>query len=223
MVSRMHNLTGHTHEFVKTGAWNDDRISSSVRFLSDAHETATLILSEFDIEMFAFNLKFSRDDYIIHVAWRDTFKPFCCRQVTRRRATLLDDTKLGWRKLLNYSIRIGFFVQNTASCAASLSHRMQKIWNWWSGSPIGLLEGCAPSQPSVASSIVDPSERRRRRNGALQQLRLRLRYKSQINLFLEHVHARYTDEQTVTNSKALLGTPSHDPAAHRVKHEEISI
>jgi hypothetical protein len=131
MVSRMHNLTGHTHEFVKTGAWNDDRISSSVRFLSDAHETATLILSEFDIEMFAFNLKFSRDDYIIHVAWRDTFKPFCCRQVTRRRATLLDDTKLGWRKLLNYSIRIGFFVQNTAFCAASLSHRMQKIWNWW--------------------------------------------------------------------------------------------
>jgi hypothetical protein len=27
--------------------------------------------------MLALNLKFSRDNYIIHFAWRDTIKPFC--------------------------------------------------------------------------------------------------------------------------------------------------
>jgi len=76
MVGRMHDFARHTHEFVETRAWNDDCVSSSVRFLSNAHETPALVFSEFDIEMLALDLKFSRDNYIIHVAWRDTIKPF---------------------------------------------------------------------------------------------------------------------------------------------------
>jgi hypothetical protein len=76
MVGRMHDFARHTHEFVETSAGNDDCVSSSVRFLSNTHETPALVFSEFDIEMLTLNLKFSRDNYIIHFAWRDTIKPF---------------------------------------------------------------------------------------------------------------------------------------------------
>lgn len=69
-VGGLYHLAGHGHEFVQTRTWDDDRVPTTVRFLGDTHKAPSFIFAEFNIEMLTFDLKFFRDNYVIHDAWR---------------------------------------------------------------------------------------------------------------------------------------------------------
>jgi len=65
-VCALHDLRRHRHELIQAGARNDDRVSTTVRFLGNTHKTASFVFSEFNVEMLAFDLEFFRDNYVIH-------------------------------------------------------------------------------------------------------------------------------------------------------------
>jgi hypothetical protein len=67
-VGGLDHLAGHGHEFVQTRTGDDDRVPTAVRFLGDAHKAPSFIFAEFYIEMLTFDLKFFRDNYVIHDA-----------------------------------------------------------------------------------------------------------------------------------------------------------
>ena len=67
-VRRLDDFTGHRHEFFQAGARYDDRVSTTMRLLSDAHKPAAFVLSKLNIKMLPFDLEFFRCNYIIHDA-----------------------------------------------------------------------------------------------------------------------------------------------------------
>jgi hypothetical protein len=68
-VSRLYHLAGHRHEFFEPRTWDDDRVPTTMSFFGDTHKAPSFIFAEFNIEMLAFDLKFFRDNYVIHDAW----------------------------------------------------------------------------------------------------------------------------------------------------------
>jgi hypothetical protein len=67
-VGGLYHLDGHGHEFFQSRTGNDDRVSTTVRFLGDAHKASSFIFAKFNIEMLALDLEFFRDNYVIHDA-----------------------------------------------------------------------------------------------------------------------------------------------------------
>ena len=67
-IGGLNYLAGRSHEFFQAGTRNNDRISTTMRLLSDAHKPAAFVLSELDIEMLPFDLEFFRYNYVIHDA-----------------------------------------------------------------------------------------------------------------------------------------------------------
>jgi hypothetical protein len=67
-VRGLYHLDGHGHEFFQTGTGDDDRVSTTVRFLGDTHKAPSFIFAEFNIEMLTLDLEFFRDNYVIHDA-----------------------------------------------------------------------------------------------------------------------------------------------------------
>ena len=65
-IGRVDHLTRHRHELLEAGAWDDDRIATTMRFLSDTHEAASFVFSKFNVEVLTLNLEFFRDNYVIH-------------------------------------------------------------------------------------------------------------------------------------------------------------
>jgi hypothetical protein len=54
-------------KLIHARARDDDGITATVCFLSDAKEFAAIVLAEFHVEMLALDLQFPRLDEIIHV------------------------------------------------------------------------------------------------------------------------------------------------------------
>jgi len=48
-------------------AWDDDRVTATVRFLSDAKELAAVVLTKLNVKMLTLDLQLPRFDEIIHV------------------------------------------------------------------------------------------------------------------------------------------------------------
>jgi hypothetical protein len=65
-VGAVHHFTGHGHELFQPRARNDDRITTTMCFLRDTHEAASFVFSKFYVEVLTFDLKFFRDNYVIH-------------------------------------------------------------------------------------------------------------------------------------------------------------
>lgn len=65
-IGRVDHLTRHCHELLEASARDDDRIATTMRFLSDTHEAASFVFSIFNVEVLTLNLEFFRDDYVIH-------------------------------------------------------------------------------------------------------------------------------------------------------------
>jgi hypothetical protein len=86
-VGRLNDFTGHCHEFFQASAWNDDRIPTTMRLLSDTHKAAAFVFSELDIKMLPFDLEFFRYNYIIHDAFGGLplKKPYYILPATNRR------------------------------------------------------------------------------------------------------------------------------------------
>ena len=64
------NVSNGRRKLLNARTWNDDAVTAAVSFLSDTQESASLIFPEFDIEVLALNLQFSRLDDVIHFALR---------------------------------------------------------------------------------------------------------------------------------------------------------
>jgi hypothetical protein len=67
-VGGLYHLTGHGHEFIQARTWDDDRVPTTMCFLGDTHKAPSFIFAEFNIKMLTFDLKFFRDNYVIHDA-----------------------------------------------------------------------------------------------------------------------------------------------------------
>lgn len=115
------------------------------------------------------------------------------------KAILLDDTKLGCRKLLIYSIGIGFFSQKKQFAIPSVASRI------------------AESIELLASQLLSTA-----RNGPIIG-NLAPRHNPKINLLLEYVYPRYSHKQPVANAKALPRSAANDTPAHGIKYKKISI
>jgi len=68
-VRRLDDFTGHRHEFFQAGARYDDRVSTTMRLLGDAHKAATFVFSEFNVKMLPLNLELFCYNYVIHDAF----------------------------------------------------------------------------------------------------------------------------------------------------------
>ena len=102
-VGRLYHLASHRHEFVKARARNDDRVSTTMRFFGDTHKAPSFIFAEFNIEMLAFDLKFFRDNYVIHDALEGFHLTILHLTSYRRKEGFqLNDTKLLCGKLINH-------------------------------------------------------------------------------------------------------------------------
>ena len=76
-VGALHHFACHGHELIQACARNDDRVTTTVRFLGDTHKAASFVFSEFNVEMLAFDLEFFRDNYVIHDDWEGChLKPY---------------------------------------------------------------------------------------------------------------------------------------------------
>jgi hypothetical protein len=75
-VGGLYHLASHGHEFFQASTWNDDRVPTTMRFLGDAHKAPSFIFAEFYIEVLTFDLKFFRDNYVIHDAWEGYHLPY---------------------------------------------------------------------------------------------------------------------------------------------------
>jgi hypothetical protein len=65
-VGRLNDFTGHSHELLEACTRDNDRVATTMSFLSDTHETASFVFSKFNVEVLTLNLEFFRDDYVIH-------------------------------------------------------------------------------------------------------------------------------------------------------------
>lgn len=114
------------------------------------------------------------------------------------KAILLDDTKLGCRKLLIYSIGIGFSLKK-AVC-----------------DPIRSLADCGKYRIVGKSVAIDGTK-------WPHHWYLAPRRNPKINLLLEYVYPRYSHKQPVANAKALPRSAANDTPAHGIKYKKISI
>jgi hypothetical protein len=65
-VRRLNDFTGHRHELLEARTRDDNRIATTMSFLSDTHKAASFVFSKFNVEVLTLNLEFFRDDYVIH-------------------------------------------------------------------------------------------------------------------------------------------------------------
>jgi hypothetical protein len=72
-------FTNGRDKIIHSGARYDDGIAAAMSFLSDSQEFPTLILPEFNVEMLALDLQFSRLDNIIHFPNRASLQCFVCK------------------------------------------------------------------------------------------------------------------------------------------------
>ena len=65
-VRNLHHFTSHGHELFSARTWNDDGVTTAMRFLSDSHKPASFVFSKFNEEMLTFDLEFFRNDDVVH-------------------------------------------------------------------------------------------------------------------------------------------------------------
>jgi hypothetical protein len=61
------NFADCAGEFAYASAWYNDGVATPMRFFSDSQKLSAIVLSQFDVEIFAFDLKLPRLDDVIHV------------------------------------------------------------------------------------------------------------------------------------------------------------
>jgi|SRR6516162_182831 len=64
------NLSDRRRKFIKARARHDDAVTAAVSFLGDTQESPAVIFPEFDVEILALNLQFSRLNDVVHFALR---------------------------------------------------------------------------------------------------------------------------------------------------------
>ena len=60
------DVIDRSREIIQPGAWDDDGIAPAVTLLGDAQESSTLVLAEFKMKSFPFDLNFFHLDNAVH-------------------------------------------------------------------------------------------------------------------------------------------------------------
>src|SRR5437867_4822315 len=60
------NFSNRRRKIIYAGTRHDDAVTAAVSFLGDTQESPTIVLPEFDVEMLALDLQFSRLDDVVH-------------------------------------------------------------------------------------------------------------------------------------------------------------
>ena len=67
MIAGAEDVVDRGSKFIESCAWDDDRISAPMGFLSDAQKSPTLIFAEFEMKPLSFDLNFFRFENAVHL------------------------------------------------------------------------------------------------------------------------------------------------------------